>query len=48
MWKYFQIETEEKWMMLFIKSSVIHSGLFFLSASLFLITVQDSFSEKKD
>lgn len=34
--------------MLFIKSSVIHSGSCLLLAFLFLITLQDSFSEKKD
>lgn len=34
--------------MLFIKSFVIHSGSCLLSAFLFLITLQDSFSEKKE
>lgn len=38
----------EKRMMLFFKWTVIRSGLFFPLAFLFLITLQDSFTEKKD
>jgi len=34
--------------MLFFKLAVIHSGLFFLLAFLVVITLQDSFSEKKE